>query len=182
MKKNGVLALVCAPALLATGGCAGGISKRDGAPTPQEVVQTNRLAPREWYRRLDVVMRAAYEGDVEKMKSLLEAGHTVDPEQEDGTTPLIYVSRGDPEIARLRFQVQKVDPSLYRSETNRRYVQCVRLLLAHGADVNHETSNGTTPLRVAIFCRQREIEGMLWHAGATNLGKGAQLGLGPSPW
>ena len=127
-------------------------------------------------------MRAAYEGDVEKMKSLLEAGHTVDPEQEDGTTPLIYVSRGDPEIARLRFQVQKVDPSLYRSETNRRYVQCVRLLLAHGADVNHETRNGTTPLQVAIFCGQREIEGMLWHAGATNLGKGAQLGLGPSPW
>ena len=205
MKKDLIVALLCAPALLAAGGCAGRISKRGGAPTPQEVVQTNRLGmtdgeidefikqfekrwsqtpeevQREWYRGLNELMRAAIEGDVEKMKSLLEAGHAVDPKQEGGETPLIFVSPGDPEIARLSFQLQKVDPSLYRSETNKRYVQCVRLLLAHGADVNHETSNGTTPLRVAIFCGQREIEGLLWHAGATNLGKRVDLGLAPRP-
>ena len=89
--------------LLATNGCIRRISKHAGAPTPPVAVQTNQLemteseidefikqlekkwsqkpeeAEREYYQGLDELMRAAIEGDVEKMKSLLEAGHAVDP-------------------------------------------------------------------------------------------------------
>jgi len=109
---------------------------------------------------------------------LLEAGHVVDPKTEHGETPLPLVCWGASNLSPLRHihnAALRFDESMYRREENMRYVQCVRLLVAHGADVNHETDLGTTPLRNAIICGQTEIESILWLAGATNEGKGEPL-------
>ena len=147
----------------------------------KQFVKSLPVTPAEYDTGLDDLVRAAIKGDLERMKSLLEAGHPVDPKDEHRETPLMIASRGDPEIARMRFQLRKVDETLYQKEANKRYVQCVRLLLAHGADVNNETDAGNTALRTSIFCGQTEIESLLWDAGATNLGKGPDLGSGPRP-
>jgi len=123
----------------------------------------------------DELLRSAIFGDFEKMKALVEAGHPVDPKRERGDTPLTIVSSGSPILSHLRRIHNadlKFDDSMYRSEENVKYIKCVRLLLAHGADVNHETDLGTTPLRNAILNGQIEIESILRLAGATNEGKG----------
>src|SRR5436309_5343455 len=127
MKKARFISL-CLVMLLATSGCRS--RNQSSVPMSPVVLETNRMGmtqseveefmkqfvkslpvtPAEYDTGLDDLVRAAIKGDLERMKSLLEAGHPVDPKDEHRETPLMIASRGDPEkIARMRFRLRKVD-------------------------------------------------------------------------
>ena len=135
---------------------------------PQTATPTQPEAPFDFG---DPLLNAAAYGQTEVLKALLKAGHVVDATNDQGSTALIFAAGGDPIIRLRRFHGLKVDDP-YRGETNLTYIECVRLLLAHGADANRETEAiGISPLQSARSAGQSEIEAMLRDAGATNEGR-----------
>jgi ankyrin repeat protein/beta-lactamase regulating signal transducer with metallopeptidase domain len=70
---------------------------------------------------------AAYMGDLTKVKTFLEEGVAVNEKEADGGTALLYAAAGG------------------RKEA-------VKLLLARGANVNVQATDGMIPLHAAVFC------------------------------
>jgi hypothetical protein len=108
------------------------------APTPTERVQVTAA------RRTDPaaeLRRAAENGDVAKLQTLLDGRPVVDARDADGRTALM--------VATLHGQAHVVD-----------------VLLAHGADPNAADANGTTPLQAALAGAQPSIAAALQRAGA----------------
>ena len=76
--------------------------------------------------------RAAYKGDVETIKELIQQGESVHSLNSEGATPLHWAAfKGKPEAAKL--------------------------LLRYGADVNARTKKGSTPLRLAVTHKNDEV-------------------------
>ncbi len=89
----------------------------------------------------DELLTAAADGDIDRMKVLLDKGVAVNAKNPDGWTALmIGASQGS--------------------------VDMVKLLLDHGADVNEKNSKGQTPLIFAAHWGHQEIVSLLVGRGA----------------
>ena len=84
---------------------------------------------------------AAYYGEEECLRLLLEAGASVDQPNRNGATPLWVACQGG-------------------------YAACTAMLLASGARVDAPMRNGGTPLLVAVFANQPACVRQLLAAGA----------------
>ena len=106
---------------------------------------------------------ATYNGDPECVKLLLEAGAKVNQPDNDGKTPLFGAARYGDEH-RIVWQTQAEENS--SEVAHLANLQCVKLLLEAGADVNHTTRFGQTPLLMAANEANPECVKMLLEAGA----------------
>jgi ankyrin repeat protein len=84
---------------------------------------------------------AAYEGDVERVKKLLEKGANPNIQDEVGRTPL-------------------------RNAAFKGHVDVVKLLLEHGADPNIQNEYGDTPLHMAVYWGRVDVVKLLLEYGA----------------
>jgi Ankyrin repeats (3 copies) len=87
---------------------------------------------------------AAYYGNLEIVKKLIEYGADISAEDLDGCTPLFIASEG-------------------------RYLKdraVIRLLVEHGADINARTMDGSTPLHEAALCGALDVVRLLLEHGA----------------
>ncbi len=87
------------------------------------------------------LINAASEGDIEKVKALLEGGADVNIKSDSGTTPLISASFGG-------------------------YTDIMQLLIENGADVNAKLNIGTTALNHAAFYGHTSAVKLLLDNGA----------------
>ncbi|MCX5644112.1 MAG: ankyrin repeat domain-containing protein [Phycisphaerae bacterium] len=121
--------------------------------------------------------RAATDGDIEQVKSLLAAGANVNAPDTDpfGTTPLFYaVSKGYTETVEILIAhgaevnaTQKFSghTPLHIAAANG-HEHIVRLLISKGADVNASPASRATPLHRAATQGHREVVRILIEAGA----------------
>jgi ankyrin repeat protein/WD40 repeat protein len=107
---------------------------------------------------------AAYEGDVEKVRSLLDKGANVNARREDGDTPLMLaaLSGGKLEIVNLLLtkgadvnaKNKENDTALIYAASNRK-ADILQLLLDKSADINHQNDNGYSALIMAAAVKER---------------------------
>jgi len=91
--------------------------------------------------RGELVFKAAQDGNLAQIKSLLEAGARADYTNASGVTPLmIAAGLGNTDVAKV--------------------------LLDHGADANAKTPGGYTPLMAAALNGQKEMVQLLMSKGA----------------
>jgi ankyrin repeat protein/L-ascorbate metabolism protein UlaG (beta-lactamase superfamily) len=83
---------------------------------------------------------AAFAGQIEAVKLLLESGAVIDSGSPDNSTPLDGAARQG-------------------------HTEVVRLLLSKGADVNHRDNNGMTPMHFAAYEGKTEVVRALIEAG-----------------
>ena len=95
---------------------------------------------------------AAYRGDIEVVKTLVEASASINSSHNRGPTPIFYA---------IRYGHYKV----------------VETLIKLGADVDFQTQNGSTPLYWAVRYEQSRIVTLLLHKGA-NINKPRSQGFG----
>jgi ankyrin repeat protein len=108
---------------------------------------------------------AASAGEPTIVKMLLERGADVSGKQAAGNTPLHSVARAtmvssmkklherfmcNCKLAKEAQEVAKLPPT-------RRWIDCVAILVHHGADLGVENSEGLTPLAVAVCCDNHEV-------------------------
>jgi hypothetical protein len=117
---------------------------------------------------------AANEGDVERVKKLLEKGADPNARNVVSWTPLhVVASKNHIEIAKLLLE-HGADPNVQEEHgrtplhvaVSKNYVDMVRLLLEHGADPNTQDENGHTPLHWAAFYGQVDVVRLLLEHGA----------------
>jgi hypothetical protein len=108
---------------------------------------------------------AAYYGDVEMVKVLLDLEADVNIRNDDSISPLNYISIGP----WLAGEVPKCPQSL---------ANVARLLLDRGADINTRDDEGRTPLHTATYMGLIEIIRVLLDRGA-NVGAGDEQGTTP---
>ncbi|KAF1785093.1 Ankyrin repeat-containing domain [Phytophthora cactorum] len=117
------------------------------------------------------VWTAASDGDVESVKAFLASGGDVNAKDENGYTPLqAAVSYNHMELvvfllasgADVKLGDNDMDTSLHRCET----VECAKLLLDHGADLNARNSEGQTPYDIAIEDEHKELKTLYENLGA----------------
>ena len=110
---------------------------------------------------------AAYYGDLEMVQVLLNYGADVNAQTEGGSTPLCFTlgsicNNADPRVVRLlldhgadpnvratRLGMLNSSTALHLASRSGK-VEIVRLLVEHGASVEAEDGQGTTPLDVAL--------------------------------
>lgn len=119
------------------------------------------------------IMFAAMQGDVSTVKALLEMGHDLHARVSGGSTPLHMC---------MTSAVSENDPAL-----RQRMLQCMDVLLAHGADPNASEMNGMTPMHA--LCTLSYVNAKPWMAEPVVLKlleAGADLSLktkdGFTPW
>ena len=116
---------------------------------------------------------AAYEGDVKRVRKLLEEGANPNARDEYGRTPLYYAASRDVEVVKLLLQ-HGADPKArsrggetpLHSAAWSGNVEVVKLLLERGADPNAKTTSGRTPLHEAADMGHVEVVQLLLQHGA----------------
>jgi len=120
------------------------------------------------------LLRAATDGNLDKIKQVLEKGVNVNATDVDGYTPLTNAIRaGHQEIARLLLE-HEADPNtkVKNGETAlimsafRGQIDIVRLLVEKGADLELADEKGQTALIAACEGKKREVVEALLNAGA----------------
>lgn len=116
---------------------------------------------------------AVINGDVETCRVFLDAGAEMADESnpEPNTFPLLYLPVSIGEVEKVQLLIErgaKIDVPFDVDFCNRRsmtflnlaasfgHTEMCRLLLDHGADLNHQTGAGETPLHQAVRGRQPE--------------------------
>jgi ankyrin repeat protein len=89
----------------------------------------------------DAVVTAAWHGEYEILKSLLDKGASIETRDEHGNTPLI-------------------------AATDQGFIGIVQFLVENGADVNAKDNDGDTALDIAIFKEYEEIANYLKAQGS----------------
>lgn len=123
------------------------------------------------------IWRAIYKNDVETVSRLLSSGISVDILDEYGRTPLMTAAEyGREEIVRLLLDhgadvnarsENGVTPLLYASGKEATSIECLKLLLNAGANVNAATNiTGSTPLIRAVGTGKTEAIKLLIAYGA----------------
>ena len=109
---------------------------------------------------------AAFNGDVERVRKLLEKGENPNAQSRDGWTPLHNAASGDHVDVVALLLERGADPNIQNKDgstplhkaASRGHVDVARLLLEHGADPTVKDKNGATPLDVA---RERGNDGVV---------------------
>ncbi|EXU99423.1 ankyrin repeat protein [Metarhizium robertsii] len=119
----------------------------------------NRLDEYGWSPLCDAV---GYVPDAKIARLLIDAGANVSQILEDSRRNLMHLAMGaDADVICLLFEFPKAVDIDHRDEfgntpllvaDNSTKVECVRLLLKAGADINAQNSDGLTPLMNAIAC------------------------------
>lgn len=119
----------------------------------------NRLDEYGWSPLCDAV---GYVPDTKIARLLIDAGANVSQVLEDSRRNLMHLGIGaDADVIRLLFEFPKAVDIDHRDKfgntplmvtDNSTKVECVRLLLKAGADINAQNSDGLTPLMNAIAC------------------------------
>jgi ankyrin repeat protein len=120
------------------------------------------------------LMKAAQEGDLNRVKLLVADGADVNAERRDQWTPaMIAAGGGDGEmVERLFGEGLALAASSNKGwaalmiATIEGHTEVVRALLEHGAQVNAENNKGWTALRFAVSMDETEILHLLLEAGA----------------
>jgi ankyrin repeat protein len=120
------------------------------------------------------LMAAAWRGDADRLRWLLERGASIDAPDAAGETALHYAALAGREAAAralceagARVDARGMDgdtPLTNASEGG--HVDVVRLLLTAGADANAATADGTTPIFLTAAFGRTEVARALLDAGA----------------
>lgn len=117
---------------------------------------------------------AAYRGDLERVRELLEDGADIEAETETSETALMQAAwPGHTEVVKLLLERgAKVDAedeygdtSLIKAAYHGR-LEVVRLLMEYGADINNRDAAGYTPLMVAAWQNHPQVVRFLLEQGA----------------
>ncbi|KAG7401735.1 hypothetical protein PHYBOEH_011024 [Phytophthora boehmeriae] len=117
------------------------------------------------------VWTAASDGDIESVRGFLASGGDANAKDEYGYTPLqAAVSYNHIELvvfllasgAHATLGDNEKDTPLHRCET----VECAKILLDHGADLNARNADGQTPYDVAIEDDHEELVQLYESLGA----------------
>jgi ankyrin repeat protein len=117
---------------------------------------------------------AAFDGDVERVKKLLEKGENPNAKNKTGRTPLhVAAYMGHVEVVRLLLE-HGADPNAKDKDghtplhdaTSGGYVDVVKLLLKHGASPNAQNKDGETPLHDAAYRGHVDVVRLLLERGA----------------
>ena len=126
------------------------------------------------FHGMSLLSHAAYRGNIEVVRFLLEKGADMDKATNNGTYPLLMAClEGHLEVVQLLADKgADIDRALNNSCTPL-YIACwkgrlevARLLLEKGADVNKATNDGATPLYIACKKGHLEVVGLLVERGA----------------
>lgn len=117
---------------------------------------------------------ASASGDVQRVRSALASGISVDARDENGLTSLMHAAAGGHEdVARLLLSA-KANPN-YATEkgvtalmlaAGTGKVRVLAILLEHGARIDQTTDGGATALMVAALHAQKDCVGILLERGA----------------
>lgn len=155
-------------------------SMKDGlAKTPQKYARVQRLILVIFLAPLTLhanppsedhgdtpLMQAAYDGNLETVKRLIEKGTDVNQRDRLGVSAL-WMSAG----ATPMFDATRADRASLDRHINHliRQTEVLRYLIAHGADVNTRTNNGGTALLAAVSNSNVEsVEALLEHGANVN--------------
>ena len=105
------------------------------------------------------IIKAALDGDLDKLRSLIDAGADVNAEDNEGTTPLMLAAyEGYEEVVKILIEAG-ADVVNARDSTYGKtplmwaaaggHESAVKILIEAGADVKAEDNDGDTPLMVA---------------------------------
>jgi ankyrin repeat protein len=118
---------------------------------------------------------AAAAGHVDSVLALLEAGADPNPPGQDALPPLHRAAMAGKSGVALALLAQGAAPNAIDPETgntalmlaaNRGFLDIVRLLLAHGAEVDIVAKDGWTALQAAEMIGDEETAALLRAAGA----------------
>jgi ankyrin repeat protein len=117
---------------------------------------------------------AAFDGDVERVRELLEKGENPNIKNKDGITPLhVAASKGYVDVVKLLLE-RGADPNIKDKNgvtplhwaAYNGHVDVVKLLLKHGADPNAEDKYGATPLHATAKMGHVDVVKLLLERGA----------------
>lgn len=125
---------------------------------------------------VDLLLRYAERGDLNRIASLIEAGADVNVRDAKGWTPLHAAAyRGNKATAELliargaNLQASTVGPrggiTPLHAAASKGHRELVELLISKGARVNAATGNGKTPLTFAAGRGHREVAALLRRHG-----------------
>ena len=123
---------------------------------------------------LTALMRAARDGEINEIETLLKHGVDVNAMDKSGWTALIYASmRGDSKSVKLLLKAnadanakEEGGYTALMAAAQYGHDSIVKLLLSSGADVNAVTKDGRTAIGLAAKSRRSEISEILKKAGA----------------
>lgn len=123
----------------------------------------------------ETVLHEAANNDADTARRLIERGADINAASKDGTTPLIAaVKVGNNEVVELLLVTDGLKAGVADEEgwtalhyaAQRGDAEAVRLLIEKKVDVNAQSKNGDTPLKLASSKGHTEVEQALTKAGA----------------
>lgn len=107
-----------------------------------------------WLYKSDTPLHLAAAASLPKIaKLLLESGAEVNAQNRRGATPLLYAC--DPR------------PQIHESSNSQNQATMIRLLIHHGANLNHQDQNGASAMHRAVRARSPAAVSELLKAGAS---------------